>query len=121
MSIGTRLAQALQVLLVPLARAAAARRARALQRLQEQARAVLLLARPRARQVVVLPPGVPLQLVQQQALLVRAGVVPQELAAVLPREVVLAALEPARTTGSRRSTGSSAKTERSTSKRRRAR
>lgn len=111
--------QALAVLLAPVARLAAARRARELLRLQARAKAVLALARPRARQVVLLPAGVPLQQVLQEAQLVRLGVVPQELAQVLPRAVLLAALEPTRTPGSRRSTASPGKTARSTSKRRR--
>jgi hypothetical protein len=89
--------------------------------LAAQAAAVLALARPaRARQVVVLPPGMPLQLALEQAQQLRAGLVPAELLEVL-RPEVLAALHLGPTTGSPRSTASSRRTARSTSKRRRAR
>jgi len=109
--------RALAVLLAPVARVAAARRARELRLVQQRAAAVLALVRPGPRVVAVVPAGVPLQQVLQEAQLVRAGLVPQELAAVQPALVLVA--REIRMRGSPRSTASSARTaRRSTSKRR---
>lgn len=112
----SRMKQALAVLLAAAmpGRAALAQE-RAARLLEARARVVLALAHPVPRQVVLLPPGVRLQQVLEEAQALRRGVVPPELLAVLARL-------PARTTGFPRNTASSARTaRRSISKRRRAR